>query len=1471
MICKKRRRNARRALLALLLSNAATLFDSTGIPFGPIGWNAAYGQNVGPVPWQDPSRLQTVRQASATANRAVQAGQAGQGGQAAQVGAQMNAQIATPIGPAIAQPAADEPAVLNTIQIPSAYVTRVSTALELRYRETPRVHIAPDVRGGRLVVLAPQSIQRQIESDAMTVYTAESRPGASKVGVSQAVAEAGLPGALANGVRMAGGQLQIQLTAIDWRTFEASLHRVAGRQIPVTTSQNGQRAVFQLAGAPLDGTSIEVDRSTNRVTVVAPEPSMPGWQKMIRSLDNSSAKPGEVTELVRLENARPAPIQRALQLIDSLPADGSTAVAATSATGAFRTAAMQQGANAPQPPRGQAPPQPPVPQLPPAATNNGAPDNGAPNNQAPNNQGQGDNQATDEETAGLIGDTQIQFVPELGIIIVRGAKRDTQRVLDVIRQIEEQSAVTQPEVEIFQLKHLNSVAAADLLNEVYEEVLAARQGEVNIRPLDQPNAILLVGRRESVAAAITLIEKLDQPLDSTSRLRVFPLKHASARDVETTVRGFFVEKPGSEEDDRPGLGTRVRVIADYRTNALVIGASPRDLEEVEQLIKDIDVETVPAQNEIRVFPLKNSRADDLAPVIQGAINGEGEAEAAEDTTRPSTSLSILAVDSEEGQMLSSGILSNLVVTADANANALIVRGPSSSMELVGELIRQLDQVPGVETVVKVFTVENGDATQLTTALNNLFGTTAQQGGGGGAQAGGGGVVGQLSGSTSADSSLVNLRFTTDVRTNSIIATGSDSDLEVVESILLRLDTKGFAERITEVIWLRHQTAPEIAAAIQQYVQQRTQTVNTIQQFQQGLGALDLPDRDLIVVAEEVSNSLLLSCSPRVYQDVRQLIEALDRRPPMVMIKVVLAEVLLSDNFELGGELGLQDSLLFDRSVATTPAIPATPTDSGFNFNNSGTANRAAIATNNVASQALTTFGLGTASQTTGYGGFVLSAASDSFSLLLRALQDANRAQILSRPQIMTVDNKVGFVQVGQRVARIIGLSQGSINFAPLLNVQDIDIGLILEVLPRVGSDGLISMLIRAERSDIDTTNAGTPIGTDSAGNPIIIPNINRTNAESTIVAYSGQTVVFGGLIQKERVNVSRRVPYLSNIPLLGVFFRFDREAEERRELLVIMTPMLVNGDEDLEYIKRVESSRMSYCLADIVEMHGDVGLSEGYGLWGPAVGATIYPDLQPTVDQFPTANGETIIGERTVGQSVLTGPQAEAMFQSNPTTDGVIINSPNGEGMIQDAPMVADPNNSGSLRERFGAGYEGQPSEMPIRRETIPAPSGQPIDNAVPPEPRLFNERATGRTGPAANGALNGVTNGNAGQGLLPSQGRVIQSVPNQQLPVQAAPGTNLPGGGVPNQPLQIQSNQGVVPQGQSTAPQANLTPGVQTQNRLAPSGSLRERFTPFRRNPAPNGLPTNNIPQSGPVPAAMQTPPTTLRPVGLQGSGGPG
>ncbi|MGB7346768.1 MAG: hypothetical protein WBD20_21280, partial [Pirellulaceae bacterium] len=161
---------------------------------------------------------------------------------------------------------------------------------------------------------------------------------------------------------------------------------------------------------------------------------------------------------------------------------------------------------------------------------------------------------------------------------------------------------------------------------------------------------------------------------------------------------------------------------------------------------------------------------------------------------------------------------------------------------------------------------------------------------------------------------------------------------------------------------------------------------------------------------------------------------------------------------------------------------------------------------------------------------------------------------------------------------------------------------------------------------------------------------------STLTAYTGQTVVFGGLIQKSRSNISRRVPVMADIPLIGNLFKYDTEQETRNELLVIMTPMLINGEQDLDYVKEAESRRMSWCLADVVEAHGDVGLNGGYGLWGPAVGNTIYPDVHPTVQNevvvsdVPLNGGSQIINDPTgqyrsqpasqpIGQPVYQAPQ----------------------------------------------------------------------------------------------------------------------------------------------------------------------------------------------------------------------------------------
>jgi len=1045
---------------------------------------------------------------------------------------------------------------LQTLRVPAAQAREIATKLSLQYRDVPGVQIAPDVPNEQLVVMAPQAAQAAIATKVQHLLTSQIQMASAR----------------------STGPIKFALTHITWREFEDSLQVIAGGSAPVTTTRNGERAAFQLTAAPLQGTTVEVDRRSNSITVVAPEPTTKGWRQMIASLDRSSANSGDVTELLRIENAEPEPIQRALRLLRQLE-DGKLDLdgAVQSIPGSpFRNAVFQQEGG--------------------AVTAEAAPAQGDAQD--------GDTQDPDDNEggAGVIGDTQIQFVPELGTIIIRGAKRDVDRVMEVIKQIEEQSKVTKPDIDVIELKHTDANAVAELLQQLYEDVLSARQGEVSITSLDSPNALLLIGRTEAINGLKELIDKIDQPIAETSRLRVFRLQNASAVDAEQTIRDFFTDRPGSGDDLRPAIGPRVRVLADYRTNSLIVSAAPRDMIEVTRLINDLDAEQITAQSQIKIFPLNNAVAEELAPVLQEAINGEGEGGTNDNITAPSTALSIVAVDADKQQIIDSGILAGAVVTADTNSNSVVVRAPAASMPLIAELVRQLDQAPGIDSLVKVFTIQNGDATQLVTELQNLFGNDA---GTNGTSIG----AGNLPTSTAGESSLVPLRFSADPRTNSIIASGGAEDLDVVESILMRLDSEGFAERITEVIWLRHQAATDVATAIQTYVQQRQQGINSIQQFQQGLGPFDLPDRDLIVVAEPVSNSVLLSVSPRLYPDVRRMIDKLDRRPPMVLIKVMLAEVKLADTFEIGGEVGLQDSLLFDRGVAADPLANSIP---GFDFNNAGLPNSNLLSPNTLAGQGITSFGLGTSSSTVGYGGFVLSAASDSINLLLRTLQDAERLQILSRPQIMVMDNTLGRIDVGQTVARVTGITFN--NNTSQTATEDIDVGLIMEVRPRVGSDGLIIMDIDATRSKVDDNSPGTPIGTDENDNVISVQNILKTTAQSVVAAYSGQTVIFGGLIQKTRQQRSKRVPFIADIPIVGHLFKYDAEFEERSELLVIMTPMLVTGEEDLDYIKATESSRMSWCLADVVEADGDVGLSGGYGLWGPAVGQTIYPDLQPTVE-----------------------------------------------------------------------------------------------------------------------------------------------------------------------------------------------------------------------------------------------------------------
>ena len=810
---------------------------------------------------------------------------------------------------------------------------------------------------------------------------------------------------------------------------------------------------------------------------------------------------------------------------------------------------------------------------------------------------------------------EIESLPDLDVIILRGRDQDLEQLAEIIQQLERISQETQPEVRIYPLRHAQSEAVAEIVTQANKDLVSGRAGKVSVTPLVKPNSLLLIGWGDAVDAVLQLIRQLDQPVAPQTQSAVFRLRYASATAVQQTLNTFF--------GNRNGLGPRVQATVDIRTNSLIVYAAPRDMQEVQRMVQDLDRPDSAAVNRAHIFQIENALAADVAQTLQQAI------EAASGNADRSAILELQTFDAEGQQILRSGTLENVQITPNPRNNSIIVSSPAESLELIAALIRQLDS-PAAQVQIKVFQIVNGDATSLIETLRSLLPTQP------------GASVGPQLPSAPGETSLAPLRFSVDVRSNSIIATGSEGDLRIVEALLVKLDQGNTMQRKTTVYQLKNSPAVDVANAVNQFLASRRQVEQAAPGQESPFQELE---REVVVVAEPVANKLVLAATPRYFEEISELIEKLDEQPPQVMIQVLIAEVTLGDIDEFGVELGLQDSVLFDRSLlgdiltttnttqSSTPAGIVTATEEiirsatnlpGFSFNNvqplgnSGSSSSLGTA-GTVGGQGVSNFAVGRGNDQLGFGGLVLSASSRNVNVLIRALQESRRVDILSRPQVRTLDNQPAFIQVGQRVPRIIGSNvnqNGQSNSVTLENV-----GLILGVTPRISPEGNVVMEIDAEKSQLGPEQEGIPVAVSIDGTVIRSPRIDTTTAQATVSAADGETIVLGGLITKSTQQFHRQVPWLGDIPVLGHLFRYDSNQTRRTELLIILTPHVIRTTEDNEWSRQTEMARMSWCAADVFDLQGDIGFhaESPIELLNHSQPEVIFPDLNPSGESMPDA------------------------------------------------------------------------------------------------------------------------------------------------------------------------------------------------------------------------------------------------------------
>ena len=227
----------------------------------------------------------------------------------------------------------------------------------------------------------------------------------------------------------------------------------------------------------------------------------------------------------------------------------------------------------------------------------------------------------------------------------------------------------------------------------------------------------------------------------------------------------------------------------------------------------------------------------------------------------------------------------------------------------------------------------------------------------------------------------------------------------------------------------------------------------------------------------------------------------------------------------------------------------------------------------------------------GNGGLYQFMGSD-FNATLQAIATAGKAQVLSRPSILARDGQMAEIVVGQSVYLPSGVSfsavGNSVTTVPTINGTYQNVGIQLDVTPFIGANNLVQMILEPQITSIDTSTPGQVIeGGSIISSAVYAPNINKRSANTVVVTPDGQPVVIGGLISNEKSVNDSKIPLLGDIPLLGQLFKFSAKSNQKSELLMFITPHIVQMPSQLAALSARETGQSQLITNSISEQELD--------------------------------------------------------------------------------------------------------------------------------------------------------------------------------------------------------------------------------------------------------------------------------------------
>jgi general secretion pathway protein D len=477
---------------------------------------------------------------------------------------------------------------------------------------------------------------------------------------------------------------------------------------------------------------------------------------------------------------------------------------------------------------------------------------------------------------------------------------------------------------------------------------------------------------------------------------------------------------------------------------------------------------------------------------------------------------------------------NNTVTAYANNNTLVVTDYAENLQRIARIIESIDVA---QSDVVVIPIQYASAVDLAATANRLLGS------------------GQAGGDISQQITII-----ADERVNALLVRSDNpSRINSVRQLIKRLDQPSLMGNV-HVIYLKNAEAVPLAQTLRGILSGEISEAAAVSQtsLNQGSGtsaggntgsmmgniARATPQspsskastNNSMIQADPVTNSLIITASDAVYNNIRQVVDMLDRRRAQVYIEALIAEI----SAERAAEFGIQWQ-------GTLPSGNGSKTLlGGTNFATGGNGSNILTMSQNPQSAGQ---GLNLA-----FGGVTTFMGKEilNLNMLARALESETKTNILSAPNLIMLDNEEAKILVGQSVPFVTGsytATGGTTALNPFQTYTRQDVGLTLKIKPQISEGGTLRLQIYQESSSVVASTANNTSG----------PTTTKRALETTALVDDGAIIALGGMVQDSYSSGADKVPLLGDIPVLGNLFKYDARQRTKTNLVIFLRPRILRG------------------------------------------------------------------------------------------------------------------------------------------------------------------------------------------------------------------------------------------------------------------------------------------------------------------------